>query len=63
MHGQELFQKHFNFQMPTAMIKAVYKKKKNNELVNVIESGLSGLKTKIVKMSEDEKELNRQVKQ
>ena len=48
--------------MPTAMIKAVYKKKKNNELVNVIKSELSGLKTKIVKMSEDEKELNRQVK-
>ena len=33
--------------------------KKNNELVNVIKSGLSDLKDEIKKMSEDEKEIEK----
>ena len=44
------------------MLKLVYKtnnKKKNSELVNVIESGLSDLKTKIENMSEEEKEIEK----
>ena len=39
--NRKLFKKYFNFQMPTAMLKAVYNtnsKKKNNNLVNVIKS-------------------------
>ena len=35
--------------------------KKNNELVNIIKSGLSDLKDEIENMSEDEKELNNQI--
>ena len=44
------------------MLKLVYKtnnKKKNSELVNVIESGLSDLKTKIENMREEEKEIEK----
>ena len=54
--NRELFKKYFNFQMSTAMLKAVYKinsKKENNDLINVIKSGLSGLKDKIKEMSGD----------
>ena len=43
--------------MTTAMLKAVYTindRKKNNELVNIIKSGLSDLKNEIERMSEDE---------
>ena len=43
--------------MPTAMLKAIYNtdsKKKNNDLVNVIKSGLSDLKNEIEEMSENE---------
>ena len=55
--NRELFKRYFNFQMPTAMLKAVYTfndRKKNNELVNIIKSGLSDLKNEIERMSEDE---------
>ena len=54
--NRELFKTYFNFQMSTAMLKAVYKthsKKESNDLINVIKSGLSGLKDEIKEMSED----------
>ena len=44
------------------MVKQLYEtnnRKKNNELVNVIRSGLSDLKYEIKKMSEDEKEIEK----
>ena len=50
---------YFNFTSPTVLTKQLYEienKKENNELVNVIKSGLIDLKDKIKKMSEDEKE-------
>ena len=58
----DLFKKHFNFVVPSALIKQLYEiknKNKNNELVNVIKSGLSDLKDEIKKMSEDEKEIEK----
>ena len=55
----ELFKKHFNFQRPSDMLKSLYKvnTNQNNELVNVINSGLKDLKEEIKKMSEEEKEI------
>ena len=53
---RELFKRYFNFQMPTAMLKALYTfndRKKNNELVNIIKIGLSDLKNEIEMMPED----------
>ena len=49
--------KHCKFVVPSALVKQLYKiknKNKNNELVNVINSGLSNLKDEIKEMSEDE---------
>ena len=54
-----MFKKHFNFASSTVLRKHLYEiknKKQNNELVNVIKSGLIDLKDKLKKMSEDEKE-------
>ena len=53
-----MFKKHFHFTSPTALTKQLYEtnKKENNELLNVIKSGLINLKDEIKKMSEDEKE-------
>ena len=54
----DLFRKYFNFTVPSALIKQLYEikgRKKNNELVNVIKSGLSDLKDEIKEISEDEK--------
>ena len=58
----DLFKKHFNFAVPSALAKQLYEtknRKKNNGLVNVIKSGLSDLKDEIKKMSEDEKEIEK----
>ena len=55
--NRELFKKHFNFQRPSTMLKSLYKindRKKNNESVSVINSGLKDLKKEIKEMSEDE---------
>ena len=55
--NRELFKNYLKFQMPTEMFKTLYKlndRKKNILLVNAIKSGLSDLKNKIKKMSEDE---------
>ena len=55
--NKELFTKHFKIQSPSEMFKSIYQtndKEKNNELVNVINSGLKDLKEEIKKMSEAE---------
>ena len=55
--NRELFKRYFNFQRPSEMLKLVYNtidKRKNNDLVNVIKSGLSDLKNEIKKMSKNE---------
>ena len=57
-----MFKKHFNFAVPSALVKQLYEtksRKKSNGLVNVIKSGLSDLKDEIKKMSEDEKEIEK----
>ena len=54
----DLFKDYFNLVAPTVLTKKLYETKnenKNNELVNVIKSGLSDFKNKIKEMSEDEK--------
>ena len=46
----ELFQKHFSFQRPSEMLKAVYStnnRRKNKKLVNMIKGRLSDLKNEI----------------
>ena len=60
--SSEIFQKFFNFQRPSNMVKAVYTtnyKKKNNKVVNMIKSVSSDLKNKIEDMSEEEKEIEK----
>ena len=45
--NEELLTKHFKIQNPSEMLKSLYQtndKEKNNELVNVINSGLKRLK-------------------
>ena len=45
--NNEVFKKHFNFKRPTDMLKLLHRtndKENNNELVNVINSGLEDLK-------------------
>ena len=57
--NHNLFQKHFNLWRPSDMLKTIYNtndRKKNNDLVNVIKSGLSDLKNEIENMGEEEKE-------
>ena len=57
---EEDFEKYFNFQRPSDMLMYLNKtndKEKNNELVNVINSGLKDLKEEIKKMSKEEKEI------
>ena len=54
----ELFEKYFNFRRSSDMFKYLYQtndKEKNNELVNVINSGLKDLKEEIKKMPKEEK--------
>ena len=61
--NRELFKRYFNFQMPTAILKALYTfndRKKNNELVNIIKSGLSDLKNEIERMSKNEIKIEKQ---
>ena len=57
--NEELFKEHFKFQRPSDMLMYLNKendKKKNNELVNMINSGLKDLKEETNKTSEKEKE-------
>ena len=60
----ELFKKHFNF-VSSVFTKQLYKikdKKENNELVNVIKSGIIDLKDEIKKMSKEEIENEKLIK-
>ena len=53
-----LFKEYFKFESPIDLAKQLFEtknKNKNNELVNVIESGLIDLKNEIKKMSKREK--------
>ena len=55
----EIFQRYFSYQSPSDMLKDLYRindKYKNNDLVNVIKSGLSNLRNAIKYISEEEKE-------
>ena len=55
----ELFEKIFYFSVPTVLVKELYEtkdKNENNELVNVIKSGIIDFKDEIKKMSKEEKE-------
>ena len=57
--NDKLFKKYFKTQKPSDMLMYLNKtneKEKNNELVNMINSGLKDLKEEIKKMSEEEKE-------
>ena len=58
--NEELFKKIFKFERPSDMLMYLNKtndKEKNNELVNLINSGLKNLKEEIKKVSEKEKEI------
>ena len=62
----ELFEKHFNNVVPTALAKELFKtkdKNKNIEFVNVTKSALRDLKNEIEKMPNEEKKLKNQMKQ
>ena len=57
-----MFEKYFYFSAATVLVKTLYEtkdKKENNELVNVIKSGIIDLKDEIEKMSEDEKKIEK----
>ena len=52
----DLFKKHFNSNVPTALIKQLYEtknRKKNKTIVDLIKSGLKDLKEEIKEMSEE----------
>ena len=56
--NSELFQEHFRHQKSSDMLRNLYRlndKKKNNDLVNLIKSGVSDLKNEIEDMEEEEK--------
>ena len=60
--NEELFKKYFKIQKPSDMLMYLNKtndKEKNNELVNMINSGLKDLKEEIKKMSKEEIENER----
>ena len=55
-----MFKKCFYSSLPSSLVKKLYEaKNENNELVNVIKSGLIDLKEEIAKMSEKEKEIEK----
>ena len=56
----ELFKKHFKIQRPSHMLKYLYQpndRKKNHDLVNIINSGLKDLKKEIKNMSKEERKI------
>ena len=58
--NKELFNKHFHYQTPSALLKDLYKindKEKNKLLVSVINNGLKDLKKEITKIAEEEKKI------
>ena len=57
-----LFQKHFKFTKPSALLKELYRiknKKESNKLAELIKSGLKDIKDEIKEMSESEIEMER----
>ena len=57
-----MFKNYFKFESPTALTEQLYKiknKNKNDELVNVMKSGLIDLKDEIEKMSKEEKKIKK----
>ena len=60
----DLFKDSFKFVVPSTLVNKseIKNKNKKNKLVNVIKSGLSGLKDRIKEMSGGEKKLNNQLK-
>ena len=57
-----MFEKHFNNVVPSALAKKLFEtkdKKKNNDLVKLIKSGLHDLKNEIKEMSEEEIEIEK----
>ena len=60
--NNSLFKEYFKFGSPADLAKQLYKiknKNKNNELVNVIKSGIIDLRNKINKISKDEQEIEK----
>ena len=59
-----MFKDSFKFVVPSTLVNKseIKNKNKKNKLVNVIKSGLSGLKDRIKEMSGGEKKLNNQLK-
>ena len=60
--NSELFQKHFKFQSLSDMFKAIYTtndRKKNDDLVDIINSGVNNFKNEIENMFEEEKEIEK----
>ena len=58
----ELFTKHFKKQRPSDMLKYLYQtndRKRNHELVNIINSGLKDLKKEIKKMPKEERKIEK----
>ena len=57
---KEIFKKYLGFQTPSALLKNLYNlndEAKNNDLVNVIKSGLKDLKEEIKEISKEEREI------
>ena len=56
-----MFKDYFKFESPAALTEQLYKIKdnKNNELVNLIKSGLIDLKDEIEKISKEEKKIKK----
>ena len=60
--NNSLFKEYFKFGSPADLAKQLHKiknKNKNNELVNVIKSGIIDLRNKINKISKDEQEIEK----
>ena len=60
--NSEICQEHFRYRESSDMLRDLYRindKKKNNDLVNLIKSGLSDLKNEIQNMDEEENEIEK----
>ena len=55
--NSEIFQNYFSFQRAGDMLINIIDKYKNNDIVNIIKSGLSDLKSETENMSEEQKEI------
>ena len=60
--NKDLFKKHFHFQRPIDLLKHLFEtndRKENTKLVSVINSELKDLKEEIIKMSEEERKIEK----